>query len=210
MLLRENIYSILRSDILGCRLAPGEELREQELAARHEVSSATVRDALRRLEADRLVTVQPRQGYRVNPISISDARDIFRFRIVLESACAAAAAENTDPQILTQLELSCSLESLDDFVGYNRGFHGAIARASGNARMEAATCDLIDQADRLVRISVSSMKGRDPTKLIHEHEAILDAIAKHDSRRAARLVRAHISKAEHRVLTALSRSAVIL
>ncbi len=76
MLLRDNVYESLRSDILTCRLAPGDDMREQELAERYAVSRQPVREALLRLEREHLVTVQPRQGYRVNPISLSDARDL--------------------------------------------------------------------------------------------------------------------------------------
>ena len=93
MLLRENVYERLRADILSCRLAPGDDMREQELAERYAVSRQPVREALLRLEREHLVTVQPRQGYRVNPISLSDARDLLRFRLALEPACVAEAIE---------------------------------------------------------------------------------------------------------------------
>src|ERR1700759_5041803 len=86
VLLRDNIYDAIRGDILTCRLAPGEEMREQELAARYKVSRAPVRAALLRRERERLVTVHPRQGYSVNPISLADARDLFQVRLALETA----------------------------------------------------------------------------------------------------------------------------
>ena len=94
MLLRDNVYENLRSDILMCRLAPGDDMREQDLAERYAVSRQPVREALLRLEREHLVTVQPRQGYRVNPISLADARDLLRFRLALEPACVAEAIEN--------------------------------------------------------------------------------------------------------------------
>src|SRR3984893_9856986 len=94
MLLRDNVYESLRSDILSCRLAPGDDMREQELAERYAVSRQPVREALLRLEREHLVTVQPRQGYRVNPISLEDARDLLRFRLALEPACVAEAIDN--------------------------------------------------------------------------------------------------------------------
>ena len=97
MLLRDNVYESLRSDILTCRLAPGDDMREQDLAERYAVSRQPVREALLRLEREHLVTVQPRQGYRVNPISLSDARDLLRFRLALEPACVAEAIENATP-----------------------------------------------------------------------------------------------------------------
>ena len=56
MLLRDNIYDALRGAILSCELLPGQELREQELAARYEVSRSPVREALLRLEGERLTS----------------------------------------------------------------------------------------------------------------------------------------------------------
>ena len=160
MLLRENVYESLRSDILTCRLAPGDDMREQELAERYAVSRQPVREALLRLEREHLVTVQPRQGYRVNPISLSDARDL--------------------------------------------------AHASGNRRMATALCDLIGQADRLVRVSVANVKGHDPTQLVAEHVALIEAMQRRDGRTAARIIKAHIAQTEKRVLPALRRNAVIV
>src|SRR6478609_4396456 len=103
MLLRDNVYESLRADILACRLAPGDDMREQDLAERYAVSRQPVREALLRLEREHLVTVQPRQGYRVNPISLSDARDILRFRLTLEPACVMEAIGNADDDVLKKL-----------------------------------------------------------------------------------------------------------
>jgi len=91
MLLRDNVYENLRSDILTCHFAPGDAMREQDLAERYAVSRQPVREALLRLEREHLVTVTPRQGYRVNPISLADARDLLRFRFALEPACVMDA-----------------------------------------------------------------------------------------------------------------------
>lgn len=85
MLFRDNIYDLLRDDILTCRFAPGADMREQDLAERYAVSRQPVREALLRLKREHLVTVQPRQGYRVNPISLADERDLLRFRLALDS-----------------------------------------------------------------------------------------------------------------------------
>lgn len=155
MLLRDNVYESLRADILTCRLAPGDDMREQELAERYAVSRQPVREALLRLEREHLVTVQPRQGYRVNPISLSDARDLLRFRFALEPACVSEAIEHAGDDVLKALdEFRRFAGDHEDFIAYNRAFHSALAHASGNRRMAAALCDLIGQADRLVRVSV--------------------------------------------------------
>ena len=66
------------------------------------------------------------------------------------------------------------------------------------------------QADRLVRVSVTNLRGHDPKKLVAEHVALIEAMQKRDRRTAARLIRAHIGATEKRVLPALKRNAVIV
>ncbi|TGD97965.1 GntR family transcriptional regulator [Methylobacterium nonmethylotrophicum] len=210
MLLRDNIYEAIRAEILACRMPPGAEVREQELAERYEVSRQPVREALLRLERERLVTVHPRQGYQVNPISIADARDLLQFRLVVEPACAGEAAERAPAGALAGLDAFRDLPEDGDFIVYNRAFHTALAEASGNRRMAAVTRDLIEQADRLVRVSLATIKGRDPARLVAEHAGIIDAVQRRDARAARRLVRDHVARAERRIIPALERSAVIL
>lgn len=212
MLLRDNIYDILRSDILRCDLVPGSEIREQELADRYDVSRQPVREALLRLEREHLVTVNPRQGYRVNPISLSDARDLLRFRLAVEPACVSEAIECASDATLAGLDRFRTFEgSADAFIDYNRDFHTALANASGNRRMATAARDLIEQADRLVRVSVANVKaGRDHMQLVGEHADLIDAMQRRDARGAARIIKAHIRKTEKRVLPALERSGIII
>jgi DNA-binding GntR family transcriptional regulator len=210
-LLRVDIHEKLREEILACRLSPGADLREQELASRFQVSKSPVRDALLRLEREQLVTIAPRQGYRVAPISLSDARDLLRLRAVLESASAAEAAREADGAELASLDRFRSFRPsqwLEGFAGYNREFHCALARASGNRRMSALTCELIEQTRRLVHVSVQA-EPRRTAPLVAEHAAIIDALQDRDGRRASALLRTHIAAAERRVAEALSRAAIV-
>jgi DNA-binding GntR family transcriptional regulator len=100
--------------------------------------------------------------------------------------------------------------SAEDFIDYNRAFHIALAQASGNRRMASAARDLIEQADRLVRISIANVKGRDHMQLVGEHVSLIDAMQRRDQRGAARIIKAHIEKTEKRVLPALARNAIIV
>jgi DNA-binding GntR family transcriptional regulator len=209
LLLRENIYDALRAEVLGCRLLPGQEIREQDLAARFSVSRSPVREALLRLAREGLVTVMPRRGYRVNRISVGDARDLFGFRLVVEPACARLAAGKASDDTLRSLDRFRKFNGSGDFIEYNRAFHRAVSAASGNPRMAAVACDLIENADRLVRVSIRAIQGRDTGKLVQEHAAIIDALQRRDARHAARLLRAHIGDARKRILAALDRSAVV-
>jgi DNA-binding GntR family transcriptional regulator len=211
MLLRDNIYDRLRTDILSCQLAPGDDMREQELAERYRVSRQPVREALARLAREHLVTVTPRQGYRVNPISLSDARDLLRFRLALEPACVAEAINNAGDDVLKTLDQFRRFSGDHEaFIAYNRAFHTALAHASGNRRMAAALCDLIGQADRLVRVSLANVRGHDPKKLVGEHVALIEAMQRRDRRAAVRIIKSHIVQTERRVLPALKRNAVIV
>jgi len=170
-----------------------------------------VREALLRLEREHLVTVQPRQGYRVNPISLADARDLLRFRLALEPACVAEAIAHAPDEVLGALDgFRRFAGDHEEFITYNRGFHCALAQASGNRRMAAALCDLIGQADRLVRVSVANVRGHDPAQLVAEHVALIEAMQRRDARTAARIIKAHISQTEKRVLPALRRHAVVI
>jgi DNA-binding GntR family transcriptional regulator len=211
-LLRVDIYRKLREEILACQLPPGADLREQALAARFSVSKSPVRDALLRLERERLVTIAPRQGYRVAPISVADARDLFRLRSVLETASAADGARTASDDALAALDRFRSFRERDyegGFLGYNREFHCTVARLSGNERMATAACELIDQMHRLIRVSVDNVEPRKPTILVLEHARVIDALQARDGRRAASLLRRHIEAAERRVARALERVAVV-
>lgn len=210
-LLRDAVYARLREEILECQIPPGEEVREQELALRFDVSKQPVREALLRLEQERLITVLPRQGYRVNPVSLTDARDIFRFREVMEPACAMDAARHASDEALSALDVFRTFDpGKSDFIGYNRAFHVAVAMCSPHRRMREEVVDLVAQADRLVLVSVGNMQGRDPDRLIAEHSAIIDALQARNGRLVARQLRDHIADAEKRVVAALSRHAIII
>jgi DNA-binding GntR family transcriptional regulator len=148
----------------------------------------------------------------VTPISVADARDIFRFRGLLEAACVAEAARAASDEELRALGRSGRFSARAfpaGFIAYNRAFHCALADLSKNRRLASATRDMIEQMDRLVQVSVGMIEGRDPARLVREHGAIVSALRRRDGKRAARLVRAHVADAERRVAAALDRFVVI-
>lgn len=209
--LRDQVYEELRADILACRLAPNDVITENQVAERYAVSRSPVREALTRLSRERLLEVQPRQGYRVLPVSLADAEDLLRFRALLEPACVAEAARSAPAPVLAALDGFRSFEgSPQDFIAYNRDFHSALAAAGGNRRMATVARDLIEQADRIVRLSLDALVGRDPVKLVAEHAAIINALQQRDGRLATRLLRQHLQEAERRALAGLRRHRTIV
>lgn len=211
MLLRDDIYATLRSEILSCTLLPGSELREQQLAQRFSVSKSPVREALLRLQREQLVEVEARQGYRVTPISVSDARDMYSFRVVLETACVLAAAHHASDECLAALDVHRKVSrriSTEEFVQRNREFHCALFEASGNQRMASVARELIEQMDRTTLISIHTIRDQNIGELVDEHCRIIDALQARNGRRAARLLRAHVEDAAKRMLKGLGRSAI--
>jgi DNA-binding GntR family transcriptional regulator len=211
MLLRDDIYEALRHDILTCKLPPGVELREQALAERFTVSKSPVREALLRLERERLVQVESRQGYRVTPISVSDAKDVYSLRIILESACGLEAAHNASDAALLELNQFRTVPKgidPDSFIAYNRNFHCALFACCGNRRMAAVAKDVIEQMDRTTRISVGTIKGHDTSVLVQQHCNIIDALQDRNGRLASKLLREHVNAAAKRLLKGLKQLAV--
>jgi DNA-binding GntR family transcriptional regulator len=205
VLLRDTIYQAIRNAILTCEVKPGQELREQELVERYRVSRSPIRDSLLRLEQENLVTVMPRQGYRVNPISIRDVEEILGLRLLIEPACAAAAAR-ADDAALRALDRFRGFADQDftevGFVEYNTSLHSAIAERAGNMRVATLALDMIDQFERLGRLAARAFEHEVVRCLCAEHEAIINALQAHDPDRAFRLSYEHVEGARERVTTA--------
>lgn len=210
-LLRHDVFRELRQDILACRLTPGAELREAELAERFAVSKSPVRDALSRLVQEGLVQVMPRQGYRVAPITLQDVSDMCDYRAVLESACAraASAAPAEALRALDRFRVFDPAAHPEGFLGYNRDFHAEIARLAGNARLAHAVQGQMEQMDRVITLSLDALRQRDPARVVLQHGEIIDALQRGDARRAGTLVTRHIAEARKRVCAALARLAVL-
>jgi DNA-binding GntR family transcriptional regulator len=208
MLLRDSIYQAIRGAILTCELQPGQELREQVLAERYRVSRSPIRDSLLRLEQENLITVLPRQGYRVNPISISDIDDIFGLRLLIEPACAAAAA-GAEAEALRTLDqfrgFSTDEQAEAKFDEHNKSFHHTIAVLSGNIRMAAIARDLDEQSQRLAQATMNAVTYEQICIACRQHEALIDALQAHDAVLASRLAYEHLTHARGQIERAVGR-----
>ncbi len=206
VLLRENVYQAIRLAILTCELQPGQELREQVLAEKYHVSRSPVRDSLLRLEQENLVTVLPRQGYRVNPILRRDVEDLYGLLVLIEPACAAQAARADDAAVedLNRFR-GLPAEPMDytGFLEHNRAFHGAIADLSGNRRIAAIGHSLIEEFDRLIWANLDRLGKITAADLLSQHEAIIDAVQAHDVDHAQRLALEHVVSSHEQVIALL-------
>lgn len=211
-LARDNIYHRLRAEVLSRRLLPGQLLQERDLAARFSLSKSPIRDALLRLAEQGLIEVLPRKGYRVSRIDVSDVRDMYGLRQMLERECVTRFIETADSGLLAGLEvfrIGPAEPDLAHWIDYNRGFHSYIAAHCGNARLARLACDMIEQFDRFTYIGVTSSADLSLATFVVEHGEIIDAIAARNKRLATSLSRKHIQNSSRRVLSSLAASSVV-
>lgn len=192
------IASNLREEILNGVLAPGQRLQEQALAERYGVSRVPVRDALRRLEVERLVHVEPNRGAFVTQVTAEEASELLHVRLVLEELIARdAALHRTEEQLDELREIVASGQSSvrgaspSHLVGLNTQFHRALGRASGNA----TAAGLVEQLRARIELVYAGKLPRRAESSWDEHAAILEAIAVGDPDVAGACVRDHLLRA---------------
>lgn len=202
------VYSQLKREILTCELPPGADLFEGQLAERLQVSKTPVRDALSMLVHEGFVTVQPRQGYRVSDITLSDVQEVFHMRLLLEPAAAELAAERATAEQLKKLQdlaeesyVFGDVPTYEDFVVKNREFHVLLAEASGNERLAAALRNLLEEMQRLFLFGLDLRDSAQ--EQIREHRELVDALLKGNHHMAREIATAQIETSRKRVMQAL-------
>jgi len=159
LLVRTSIYQQLRAAILSCALRPGTQIQERQLVEQYQVSKSPIRDALLKLEEQNLIEVMPRKGYRVKRISLTDARELYEMRQLLERESILRLVETANDETLSALDAFRTLPSpieLPRWIEYNSAFHRFIAANCGNSRLARAGCEAIEQYERLTYVSVTS------------------------------------------------------
>ena len=211
-LVRASVFRQLRKEILSCTLRPGTRLQERDLVERLGVSKSPIRDALLKLEEQRLIEVMPRKGYRVRPVSVSDARELYEMRQILERECVLRLVETASDATLSELDRFRAMDGpveLTTWIDYNRHFHIYFADHCGNSRLGRAAREVVEQFDRLTHVSVTSTDAVPLTEFIAEHGAIIDAVQRRDKRLAAGLMRDHVEGSRRRVLGELANASII-
>jgi len=193
--IQQQIIGKLRQAIFSGMFKPGEKLVEAELCNLLGVSRPSVREALRSLEAERLISIVPNKGPHIPILTWEEATEIYKVRALLEGEAAAIAAERA-----TQRDIEAMRVLLEDFgkavcrvdtveeIDSTTEFYKHIFRLSGNRIIEEMIHGLLARINFL-RASSMSLPGRAVISF-DEMKAILDAIEKKDSE-AARLAAVH-------------------
>ncbi len=213
--LYEQVHKALRSAILTGSLAPGDRLVETQLAEWLQVSRTPLREALRQLQQDGLVTADVSGGLRVTTITAADAEELYDCRLALEALAVAGACLYATDEQLQAIEAcvakaegatansygSLSHEHLLD-VDYQ--FHHLIAESSGNRRLVSLLDTLFD-AMALLRIQ-TLQKNPNVLDIRLEHRQIYEAILSRNAETATAAITQHLKASKIRVVTEIEAS----
>lgn len=200
--LRGRVFQKIREDILTGKYKEHDELREITLGEELGVSRTPVREALRQLELEGLVTIVPNRGAYVTGITTKDIHDIYKIRSMLEGLCARWATEHITEEQINELEEIVLLsrfhlekrsngkaEQVSELDGK---FHKVLYEASQSRILEHVLSDFHKYVQMARTLSVGEKDRAE--KSIKEHQDILNAIKEKDADRAEILANQHIMK----------------
>ncbi len=210
--LNASVFRRIRDDIVACHLAPNERLRVETLRERYGVGGSPIREALMRLEAEGLVTLEQNKGFRVSSVSREQLDDLTATRIEIETIALRWSIEKGgvewEANLLAAFHRLSRLKKIEHDSGTNaawfrehKNFHSALVAACGSPLLMGIREGLFDQAERYVALSITS---RFPTRNdLGEHEQIMRATLARNAARATQLHKSHIERTADRVAKSL-------
>ncbi|MDN3526203.1 GntR family transcriptional regulator [Halomonas sabkhae] len=212
--LAERVFQQLQDAIVRGELAPGSKITEPGLAQSYGISRGPLREAMRRLEAHRLIERVPHVGARVVKLSIKELLELFDVREALESMAARLAAESMSAEeiaglreVLAVHERQADLQRGEAY--YQRegdlDFHYRIVQGSHNRMLMGLLCDDLYYLVRMYRTQFSASGSR-PQRAFVEHHRIVDAIEAGDAELAELLMRRHVSASRENVVERYART----
>ena len=195
--LYEEVAEQLRQRIFRRELEPGSWIDELKIAEEFGISRTPLREALKVLAAEGLVTMKVRRGAYVTEMSEKDLRDVYHLLSLLESDAAGVVAERATPeQQQTLRDLHAELESAagnrEAFFSVNERFHMALLDMADNRWRSQMVADL-RKVMKLNRHNSLFKQGRIEDSL-NEHRAILDAMLARDPEGTRRAMQAHFAQ----------------
>ncbi|NUW41417.1 GntR family transcriptional regulator [Nonomuraea rhodomycinica] len=186
----------LRRAITTGRLRPGDPIRQEALAEELDVSRVPLREALKTLQGEGLVTYQAHRGYFVERLSLGDLREVYLIRELLEAEAVRRAAGRIGDEALraaeraqAEVEEAAAAGDVLAMAEANRRFHMTILEASGLPRMVRMIRTLWDSTDAYRSVYYGEPANRE--RVIEEHRAALDLLRRRDAEGAVRVLAAH-------------------
>ncbi|MFM9923373.1 GntR family transcriptional regulator [Variovorax sp. H27-G14] len=208
------VFTELRTAIVGGRLLPGSKLNIAALAEELDVSAGAVREGLAMLEAEALVVSEPARGFRVSPVSPTDLEELVTARIEIEKLCLAEAIRHGDlawegsvvsahHRLSRLAERDAAMPTVlsTEWTGSHAEFHNALVSGCPNSWLLRMHQMLYQQSERYRQLSAPlSKESRDVGA---EHQALLDAVLNRDILAAQTLISEHLQTTGRLLLAAL-------
>jgi DNA-binding GntR family transcriptional regulator len=200
-LLADRAYSELRDRIVTLAIAPGAPINEDALGRELEMGRTPVREAIKRLALENLVTVFPRRGTFASEINITDLAQISDVRVQLEAHAAARAAERLTPALRDELDaLVAAIDERegsgnpDTLMRLDAQVHRFIYRASGNPYLQATLERYLNLSLRIWYLVLDRLPHL--FDRVHEHRELLVAVRTQDAERARAIAAEHVATFE--------------
>jgi len=194
--LYQEVAELLRQRIFKRDLEPGSWIDEMKLAEEYGISRTPLREALKVLAAEGLVTMKVRRGAYVTEVSETDLADVYHLLALLESDAAGAVAEQaTDAQLKElqalhkELEGAAATGNRDKFFAINERFHMRLLQIAGNRWRDQMVADL-RKVMKLNRHHSLLKSGRLEESL-KEHRAVMEALARRDAKATVKRMQEH-------------------
>jgi DNA-binding GntR family transcriptional regulator len=207
-LLADRAYADLRDRLVTLRIAPGAPIDEDQLGEQLQMGRTPVREAIKRLALENLVTVFPRRGTFASEINITDLAHISDVRFVLEAHAAERAAERITEgqrvelaQLLTELANSEGSDDSEALMALDARVHRFIYRCAGNPYMEETLGRYYNLSLRIWYLVIDRLPHL--FARVHEHDDMLHAIADGDAERARVILADHVAIFEREIRAVL-------
>lgn len=203
-LLTSTVADKIRELITLGKLKPGERLVETRLAEMLGISRQPIREALRILELEHLITIVPRKGAYVSKISLKKMKEIYDIRAMIEGFAARLAAYHLSGEDFSQLKSLFDLMSeaaqksnFEKIIKHNLSFHEKIINFSRNDTLIEVYGSVILPVRRYQKMGLSLPSSW--VLSLNEHRDILEALASHDAEQVEKMCRCHVLKAKDRL-----------
>ena len=195
--LSDQVTDILRRRIVSGALPAGTPLKQEELKDNFGISMGSLREALRTLHSDGLVTIAPNRGAQVSELSAAEAEDIYDIRLFLEMGALDLALPRLNPKDLNAAEkilarMDAAREAAK-WSGLNRQFHEAIYQSAGRPRLLELIGTLHDNVGRYLCLYLDTMNYQARSQ--DEHHQFLEALARKDNEAAKLILHGHLEAA---------------
>ncbi|MCI9174552.1 MAG: GntR family transcriptional regulator [Lachnospiraceae bacterium] len=198
--LGQQVFQKIREEILNGAYVKGKELKETVIGEELGVSRTPVREALRQLELEGLITIIPNKGAFVVGFSGQDIRDIYEMRLALESLCAGKAAVSAGriqiermEEILYLADFHFSKGHMEQMTALDDKFHGLLYEAGKSKVLEHALKTYHHYLGRARKLSLTNQERARQSN--REHWQILEAVREQNAEKAKEAASLHISSA---------------